>query len=140
MAENKDLFNIGDSDNVSNRQKPEDIFPENTRFPLDLEELIKNPQLLGNAAPAEWYGYLKKQGFTVKTLRRGTFGENSEKNLFEKGGGFRVHWSGDRILQYHPPGGRWHGEAAYWKLSDGGNGTRRFDLSGIRIIEEQEEY
>ena len=110
---------------------------EQDKFPADLEELIINPKIVKNATPDEWYCYLKNSGYRLKPLRRGSF----ENKLYEEGGGFRINWGGDRIFQYHPPGGKHHGGIAYWKLSAGefgrshGQGTRRFDLDGNEIFD-----
>ena len=81
---------------------------------------------LANATPEEWYRFLKDNGYDPKPLGKGNF-----RNIpFEEGGGFIVHWGGDRILQYHPPGRTHHGADAYWKLSSGPTGTKRFNLNG----------
>jgi len=98
------------------------------QFPVNLDILFEHPELLGSATPEEWYEHLKKTGHLIKPLNRGKF----EDIEFKAGGGFRIHWSGDRILQYHPPGGRWHVEDAYWKLSNGTAGTKRYDLAERR--------
>ena len=52
---------------------------------------------------------------------------------YESGGGFKINWGGDRILQYHPSGLNHHGNIAYWKLSSGKYGTMHFNFGGIMI-------
>ncbi|MDO5539040.1 MAG: hypothetical protein Q4F83_03045 [Eubacteriales bacterium] len=47
---------------------------------------------------------------------------------FEEGGGFKVNWGGDRIIQYHPVNLSHHG--VYFKISSGETGTIRIDLDG----------
>ena len=75
------------------------------------------------------YDYLIERGYKVQPLSRGSF-----KGIpFEKGGGFKVNWGGDRILQYHPCNASHHG-GAYFKISSGTTGTIRIDLKG-NIIE-----
>jgi hypothetical protein len=70
-----------------------------------------------------------KNGYDVKPLSKGSY-----KGIpFEEGGGFKVNWGGDRILQYHPADASHHG-GAYFKISSGETGTIRIDLDG-NIIE-----
>lgn len=95
------------------------------KFPCDLDELFENPNLLGNATPGEWFDFLEKNGHIIRPLGRGNFKDKS----FRQGGGFRVHWNGDRILQYHPPE-QSHHDGAYWKISSGVTGVKRYDLQG----------
>ena len=98
---------------------------EKDKFPADLEELIINPKILGNAAPDEWYYYLKNKGYDLLPLGKG----NHVNIPYKEGGGFRIHWGGDRIFSYHPPNRSHHGEA-YWKLSSGATGIKRYELNG----------
>jgi hypothetical protein len=106
------------------------------KFPMDLEELITKPYLLGNATPDEWYCHLKNQGYNLRPLGDGRL----EGLPYEQGGGFRVSWGGDRSLLFHPAGKNHHGNVAYWKLSAGEfknshqSGRRRFDLDGNETI------
>ena len=106
---------------------------EQGKFPADLEELITNPKLLGNAAPDEWYWYLLDKGYNPLPLGKG----NHTNMSYENGGGFRVNWGGDRIFSYHPPGRSHHG-GAYWKLSSGATGIKRYELNGDLKQEEKE--
>jgi len=96
------------------------------KFVENLDELLENPKRLGNAAPKDWYEYLKSNGYEPKPLGKGNF----EQVSFESGGGFRVIWDGDKMLQYHPAGRTHHGKEAYWKLSSGKSGTLRYTLAG----------
>jgi len=93
-----------------------------------LDDLISNPSKLKGVSPDELYKYLKDNGYNPQPL-----GGGSLKGVhFEEGGGFKVNWGGDRILQYHPAGGH-HGGVEYWKLSSGLTGTKRYDMFGNLI-------
>jgi len=58
---------------------------------------------------------------------------------YQNGGGFKVLWGGDRIIQFHPnPKGNHHGGQAiggYWKVSSGQTGPIRFDFEGNKLID-----
>jgi len=98
---------------------------DNDKFVNNLDELLSNPSLLGRATPTEWHDFLIRTNFNPRPLNRG-----SKRDVhFENGGGFRVTWSGDRLLQFHPGGGH-HGSVPYWKISTGTTGTARFDIFG----------
>jgi hypothetical protein len=85
-----------------------------------------NPKILGTQTPAEWKADFERLGFEVKPLGRGKHDGIS----FEYGGGFRISYDGDSYFQYHPKDGSHH-EGAYYKMSDGIRGIRRFDLNGV---------
>ena len=94
-----------------------------------LDDLLTNPDKLSGLSGNELYDYLIKNGYDVQPLSRGSF-----KGIpFEEGGGFKVNWGGDRILQYHPENLSHHG-GAYFKISSGETGTIRINLDG-NIIE-----
>ena len=95
------------------------------KFVNNLDELLSNPKLLAKATPTEWFNFLKSAGHNPSPLSGG-----SKKGIsFENGGGFKVTWGGDRLLQFHPGGGH-HGSRAYWKISSGTKGTIRIDTEG----------
>ena len=95
----------------------------------NLDDLLTNPDKLFGISVNELYDYLMKNGYDVQPLSRGSL-----KGIpFEEGGGFKVNWGGDRILQYHPENLSHHG-GAYFKISSGKTGTIRIDLGG-NIIE-----
>ena len=75
------------------------------------------------------YCFLEKQGYTILPLAQ-------SKTLtgihYKDGGGFKVNWGGDRILQYHPATGSHH-NGAYYKISSGKTGKVRIDLHGNKI-------
>jgi len=94
-----------------------------------LEEMFNNPKSLGNATPDDWYRLFILNGYTPKPLGKGNY-----RNIpYENGGGYRVHWGGDRIFQYHPAKRTHHGNDSYYKLSSGLTGILRFDLDGNTI-------
>lgn len=94
-----------------------------------LDDLLDDPGILSRFTPESLYDYLMAQEeYVVQPLSRGSLAGKS----FAEGGGFKVNWGGDRILQYHPETGTHHG-SAYYKLSSGKKGTRRFDLDGNEI-------
>lgn len=68
---------------------------------------------------------LEKAGYEVLPLGKGGL----KGIVFEEGGGFRIHFGGDGILQYHPGKGSHHG-GAYYKISTGEGGIRRYELDG----------
>lgn len=90
-----------------------------------LDAFLESPQKLAGASEHDVYNYLVKTGYDVQPLSRGSY-----KGIpFEDGGGFKVNWGGDRILQYHPANSSHHG-GAYFKISSGVTGTIRIDLAG----------
>ena len=90
-----------------------------------LDDFLTNPNKLSGVSVEELYSYLVKNGYDVKPLNRGSF----KGIFFEEGGGFKVNWGGDRILQYHPADFSHHG-GAYFKISSGETGNIRIDLDG----------
>lgn len=93
-----------------------------------LDDLLDDPRILSMFTPERLYQYLIDHEYAVQPLSRGRLAGK----LFTDGGGYKVNWGGDRILQYHPETGTHHG-SAYYKLSSGKKGTRRFDLDGNEI-------
>lgn len=91
-----------------------------------LDDFLNEPSKLKNVKPDELYNYLKNNGYDPQPLSGGSYKGVS----FEDGGGFKVNWGGDRILQYHPAGQGHHGGFEYWKISSGPTGTIRYDMNG----------
>ena len=103
---------------------------DNDEKPFEnLDDYLMNPRKFAEITPSQLYEYLKNNGFNPSPLSGG----NQKGIPFEYGGGFKINWDGDRILQYHPAGRGHHGKGAYWKISSGPLGTRRFDLLGNPI-------
>ncbi len=91
-----------------------------------LEKFVQNPSNFGKYSPASLYDWLKSK-YDVKPLSRGSL-----KGIpFEKGGGFKVVFGGDKLLQYHPEGG--HHKVGYYKISSGETGTYRYGLNGKEL-------
>ena len=95
-------------------------------FTIKLEQ---DSRILGQRTPKEWKEYLDNLGFKTKPL-----GAGSLKGIaFEDGGGYRINYSGDGYLQYHPEGR--HHKVEYYKVSNAKNGTKRFDMKGVELDE-----
>ena len=88
-----------------------------------MEEFVLNPSKLNDISPEELYNKLIENGYDVKPLSRGSLKGIS----YENGGGYKVNWGGDRILQYHPESKSHHG-GAYYKISSGEADTIRINL------------
>lgn len=100
------------------------------RGTMYVEQIIReynaNPRALGKTTPKQKYDDLIAHGVDVKSLGRGAHKGRS----FEDGGGFRASIGKDGMsFQYHPEKGSHHG-GAYYKVSFGKNGIRRFDMRG----------
>ena len=90
-----------------------------------LDDFVTVPQHLAGITGQDLHDYLVAREYDVQPLSRGSF-----KGIpFEDGGGFKVNWGGDRILQYHPAKSSHHG-SAYFKISSGETGTIRIDMDG----------
>ncbi len=117
--------NIGISNNI--REKPQDkekrIEEENGMRLAD--KIAKHPKMLSAYTPKGLKASLEKAGYTVKSLNRGKY----KGVTFEDGGGYKVNFGGDGILQYHPEKGSHHG-GAYYKISTGKGGTKHYELDG----------
>ena len=90
-----------------------------------IDTFVANPKNLGKHSSSQIYDWLKKIKMDPKPL-----GQGSIKGIpYEDGGGYRVNWGGDKLFQYHPPGGH-HGGSAYYKISNGIDGVKRYTLKG----------
>ena len=92
--------------------------------PLNADDFFDNPQLFASYTPTDLYWALQ-ESYTVLPLSGGSLAGLD----FLNGGGFKINWGGDKILQYHPETSPHHG-GAYYKLSSGVFGTKRYDLKG----------
>lgn len=93
-----------------------------------VERIVSHPKMLQAYTPEGLKEALENKGYIVKTLGRGKY-----KGIrFEDGGGFRVNFGGDGILQYHPEKGSHHG-GAYYKTSTGKGGIKHYELNGEEI-------
>lgn len=89
------------------------------------DRIASHPKMLQAYTPKGLKEALENVGYDVKPLNRGKYKGIS----FEDGGGFKVNYGGDKLLQYHPEGGSHHG-GAYYKISSGEGGTLRYGLDG----------
>lgn len=76
-----------------------------------LDDILNDPSKLNGVNPEELYKYLKDNEYNPTPLNKS---RNYTGVPFEEGGGFKVNWGGDRILQYHP-GSSYHGDVPYYK-------------------------
>nr|WP_238557991.1 hypothetical protein [Paenibacillus sp. A9] len=91
-----------------------------------LDDILNDPSKLKGVKPEELYKHLKDNGYNPTPLNKI---RNYSGVPFEEGGGFKVNWGGDRILQYHP-GSSYDGDVPYYKISSGSTGTQRFNMDG----------
>lgn len=98
----------------------------NATIKSDLASRIsEHPKMFGAYTPKGLKDAFENAGYEVKPLGKGNF-----KGIqFEDGGGYRVNFGGDGIIQYHPEK-RSHHEGAYYKISTGKEGTKRYDIKG----------
>lgn len=94
-------------------------------LPSDLSE---HPGRLASFTPEQLITAFEKEGLDVKPLKQGSL-----KNIpFAEGGGFKVNFEDGGLFQYHPETKSHHG-GAYYKISTGKGGTKRYGLDGIEI-------
>lgn len=89
------------------------------------EQLEQHPLRLQSYTPETLKEALQKAGYEVKPLARGSL----KGVAFEDGGGYKVNYGGDGILQYHPAD-KSHHKGEYYKISSGKGGVRRYDRDG----------
>ena len=119
-----DLSIISTSRLVTNLWSPKDLINIH-----NLDDIINDPRILSNTNPSELYNYLKNNNYDPKPLKNGNL-----KNIsYQDGGGYKVNWGGDRIIQYHPAGGIHHQGQQYYKISSGTTGTIRYDIFGNQV-------
>lgn len=112
-----------ESDKIKAREKEERIKRgNNLGF---AEKIASHPKILQAYTPERLKETLENAGYDVKPLNKGSL----KGKLFEDGGGFKANFGGDGILQYHPDE-KSHHNGAYYKISTGKGGTKRYDLEG----------
>ena len=89
------------------------------------ERIVNHPKMFQAYTPEGLKKSLERVGYDVKPLNRGSL----KGKTFEEGGGFKVNFGGDGILQYHPDK-KSHHNGAYYKISTGKGGTKRYDVKG----------
>ena len=91
-------------------------------------DLSKHPKRIASFTPEKIVEELEKEGFEIKPLKQGSL-----KNVpFNEGGGFKVNFEDGGLFQYHPADKSHHG-GAYYKISTGKEGTKRYDTDGNEI-------
>lgn len=91
-----------------------------------ISDYIANPKSLANTTPKEKYDDFIAHGVEVLPLGDGSLKGKS----FEKGGGYRIISEMDGMtMNYHPAEHSHHG-GAYYKLSSGKTGTKRYTMDG----------
>lgn len=95
-----------------------------------LSDLAQHPKRLASFTPAKLVAELEREGLEVKPLKQGSL-----KGIpFEQGGGFKVNFEDGGLFQYHPESRSHHG-GAYYKISSGRGGTKRYDTAGNEITD-----
>lgn len=79
-----------------------------------VDEIIRNHEALIHYTPSKMKDILENAGYQVLPLSNG----NLKGISFQDGGGYKVNFGGDGILQYHPENRSHHG-SAYWKIQNG---------------------
>ena len=87
------------------------------------KQIDTHPEILGRYTPATLKETLERAGYDVKPLSKG----NWKGISFEDGGGYKVNYSGNGIISYHPAE-RSHHKGAYYKINNENKGIRRYDL------------
>lgn len=89
------------------------------------DRIASHPKMLQAYTPQGLKKSLEKAGYDVKPLGRGKY----KGVTFENGGGFKINYGGDKLLQYHPEKGSHH-NGAYYKISSGQGGVVHYELDG----------
>ena len=91
-------------------------------------DLSRHPKRIASFTPEKIVEELEREGFEIKPLKQGSL-----KNVpFKEGGGFKVNFEDGGLFQYHPADKSHHG-GAYYKISTGKEGTKRYDTDGNEI-------
>jgi hypothetical protein len=91
-------------------------------------DLSKHPGRLASFTPPQLMENFQREGLEVKPLKKGSL-----KDIpFDEGGGFKVNFEDGGLFQYHPETKSHHG-GAYYKISTGRGGIKRYGLDGIEI-------
>lgn len=93
-----------------------------------VQSITRNPAKLGEYTPSSLKKELEDQGFSVLPLARGPHKGRS----FEDGGGWKINFGNDGLIQYHPAE-RSHHQGAYYKISDSKRGIIHYTTKGEEI-------
>lgn len=88
-------------------------------------DLAQHPKRLASFTPEKLKLAFEAEGMEVKPLMKG----NLKGIPFEEGGGFKVNFEDGGLIQYHPEEKSHHG-GAYYKISTGKGGKKRYELDG----------
>lgn len=103
-------------------------YNEFAKYNGSIDDFLKDPNIFTKFTHSQIFNWLKEIKMDPKPLSKGKF-----KDIpYEQGGGYKVNWNGDKLFQYHPPGGH-HGGIAYYKISDGKGGISRYTLKGEKL-------
>lgn len=101
---------------------------KNIGIPSLVVDLSEHPGRLAAFTPEQLLEAFEKDGLEVKPLKHGSL-----KNVpFSEGGGFKVNFEDGGLFQYHPVT-KSHHDGAYYKISTGKGGTKRYGLDGVEI-------
>lgn len=90
-----------------------------------IRSIVDEPKQLGDYTPEGLKRALEDQGYTITPLANGQL----RGVPFEQGGGYKVNFSSEGLLMYHPAARSHHG-SAYYKISTGKGGTHHYDING----------
>lgn len=91
-------------------------------------DLVEHPGKLASFTPEQLVERFEKAGLEIKPLRHGSLKDVP----FSEGGGFKVNFEDGGLFQYHPETKSHHG-GAYYKISTGKGGIKRYGLDGVEI-------
>ena len=92
------------------------------------ERIARDPGTLAEFTPESLKQEFEDHGFSVKPLAKGKL-----KNInFEDGGGWKINYGSEGLIQYHPEE-KSHHQGAYYKISSGVSGIHWYDLEGREI-------
>jgi len=89
---------------------------------------VIHPKRLAFYTPDKLYAELANDGFEISPLRCGSLRALD----FARGGIFKVNFEDGGLFQNHPADKCRHG-GAYYKISTGKEGTKRYDTDGNEI-------
>lgn len=90
-----------------------------------VQKIVQLPQSLKDYTPDSLKKALEDAGYIVKPLAKGSL----KGIAFEDGGGFKVNFGGDGIIQYHPAAHSHH-NGEYYKISTAKEGIKHYGIDG----------
>ncbi|MBO7669517.1 MAG: hypothetical protein J6S60_02915 [Oscillospiraceae bacterium] len=92
------------------------------------QSIVRAPERLADYTPGSLKSELESRGFSVKPLSRGAH----RGRTFEDGGGWKVNFGNDGLIQYHPED-RSHHQGEYYKISNSQRGIIHYTTKGEEI-------